>query len=220
MRDTTVTKVSSAHSPKGKMGQKYLVSGVALSMRLWQEEPGDPKPETERGYETVGYVIGGRAELHLELAGRLVVDAGADDVGRHQVGRELHPVEVAADGLRERLDGERLGQAGHALDQHVAAGQQGYDQPFEQDVLAHDGLLDLVEHLLDRAGRGGGREAARHWERIIKLWPLPCGQRDRLSLRPRVRTLRTAKRLQEEWWFQASSGWVISTNTSSSVAFR
>ena len=66
MRDTTVKKVSSAHSPKGEMGQKYLASGVAVSMRLWKEEPGDRKPETERGYETVGYVIAGRAELHLE----------------------------------------------------------------------------------------------------------------------------------------------------------
>jgi len=48
------------------MGQKYLASGKAVSMRLWEEEPGGPKPEAERGYETVGYVIAGRAELRLE----------------------------------------------------------------------------------------------------------------------------------------------------------
>ena len=66
MRDTTVKKVSSAHSPKGEMGQKYLASGKAVSMRLWEEEPGDTKPLTQRDYETVGYVIAGRAELHLE----------------------------------------------------------------------------------------------------------------------------------------------------------
>jgi len=65
--DTTVTKIDSAHSPTGAMGQKYLASGVHVSMRLWEEEPakGD-KPETARDYETVGYVIRGRAELHLE----------------------------------------------------------------------------------------------------------------------------------------------------------
>ena len=34
MGDTSVTKVSSAHSPKGAMGQKYLASGKAVSMRL------------------------------------------------------------------------------------------------------------------------------------------------------------------------------------------
>jgi quercetin dioxygenase-like cupin family protein len=66
MRDTTVQKVSSAHSPKGEMGQKYLASGKAVSMRLWEEQPGEAKPGTEREYETVGYVIAGRAELHLE----------------------------------------------------------------------------------------------------------------------------------------------------------
>ena len=66
MTDTSVTKVQSAHSPRGKMGQKYLASGIHVSMRLWEEEPGAAKPVTAREYETVGYVIAGRAELHLE----------------------------------------------------------------------------------------------------------------------------------------------------------
>jgi quercetin dioxygenase-like cupin family protein len=49
------------------MGQKYLVSGIHLAMRLWeQEQPGEPKPPTRREYETVGYVIQGRAELEIE----------------------------------------------------------------------------------------------------------------------------------------------------------
>jgi len=76
MQDTTVKKVSSGHSPKGDMGQKYLASGVAVSMRLWQEGPGESKPETRRDYETVGYVIAGRAELHLE--GQMVLLAEGD----------------------------------------------------------------------------------------------------------------------------------------------
>ena len=67
MADTSVTKVSSAHAPKGKMGQKYLAAGVGLSMRLWEDEqPGEPKDPARRDYETIGYVIKGRAELHLE----------------------------------------------------------------------------------------------------------------------------------------------------------
>jgi len=67
MNDTTVIKVNAHVSPKGEMGQKYLASGKKLSMRLWQDEqPSDPKPETQRSYETVGYVIQGRAELHIE----------------------------------------------------------------------------------------------------------------------------------------------------------
>jgi quercetin dioxygenase-like cupin family protein len=64
-RDTTVKKVDSTRSPQGPMGQTYLVSGKAVSMRLWDEEPGEGA-ETCRDYETVGYVIEGRAELHLE----------------------------------------------------------------------------------------------------------------------------------------------------------
>lgn len=65
--DTTVKKVSSRHSPHGDMGQKYLVSGKQVSMRLWENEEGDAhKGATVREYETVGYVISGRAELDLE----------------------------------------------------------------------------------------------------------------------------------------------------------
>jgi len=49
------------------MGQKYLASGVHLGMRLWEnEQPGDAGTATQRAYETVGYVVKGRAELHLE----------------------------------------------------------------------------------------------------------------------------------------------------------
>lgn len=66
MSDTTVTKVDSRHSPTGEMGQKYLASGVHVAMRLWEEEPGDGKPASRRDYETVGFVIDGRAELTLE----------------------------------------------------------------------------------------------------------------------------------------------------------
>ena len=67
MGDKSVTKVASKHSPKGQMDQKYLASGVHVAMRLWENEPPDePKAPSQRQYETVGYVIKGRAELHLE----------------------------------------------------------------------------------------------------------------------------------------------------------
>lgn len=72
MTDTSVTKKDSHASPTGKMGQKYLASGIHLSMRLWEnEQPGEAKPATERDYETVGYVIQGRAELHI--SGQMVL---------------------------------------------------------------------------------------------------------------------------------------------------
>ena len=76
MSDSSVEKVESRHSPRGEIGQKYLASGKNLSMRLWEEEqPGDVKNETERDYETVGYVISGKAELFLENQ-KLLLQAG------------------------------------------------------------------------------------------------------------------------------------------------
>ncbi len=62
-----VDKVSDEQSSQGRMGQRYLASGESVSMRIWEnEQPGEPKPEAAREYETVGYVLAGRAELHLE----------------------------------------------------------------------------------------------------------------------------------------------------------
>ncbi len=67
MADTSVTKVEASSAPKGPQGQRYLANGKALSMRLWDSEPpsGD-HPSSRREYETVGYVISGRATLTLE----------------------------------------------------------------------------------------------------------------------------------------------------------
>jgi quercetin dioxygenase-like cupin family protein len=67
MADTTIKKVESGSSPRGEMGQKYLVAGKRVSMRLWVQEPGDKtKSPTKRAYETVGFAIAGRATLELE----------------------------------------------------------------------------------------------------------------------------------------------------------
>ncbi|MDB9447352.1 cupin domain-containing protein [Anabaena sp. CS-542/02] len=67
MTDKSVKKVDSNHSPTGELGQKYLASGKSISMRLWeQEQPSADKQPTSRDYETVGYTIQGRAELHIE----------------------------------------------------------------------------------------------------------------------------------------------------------
>ncbi|PZX09655.1 hypothetical protein LX81_04402 [Palleronia aestuarii] len=37
MTDTSVKKVSLEGSPEGEMGQRYLVTGTKLGMRLWNE---------------------------------------------------------------------------------------------------------------------------------------------------------------------------------------
>ena len=72
MPDKSITKVSSEYAPKGRFGQKYLASGIHISMRLWErEQPAEAKPQTARDYETVGFVLEGKAELHIE--GQLVL---------------------------------------------------------------------------------------------------------------------------------------------------
>jgi hypothetical protein len=80
----------------------------------------------------------------------VVVDPGADQVGRDEVGRELDPLELAADRLGQGLDGHGLGQPRDALDQDVAAREQRDDQSLEKVVLTDDDLLDLVEQSLHR----------------------------------------------------------------------
>ncbi len=58
------------------------------------------------------------------LAALLDEDVGADDVGGHQVGRELDAAEAAVDDVGEGAHQHRLAQAGHALEQRVAVGEQ------------------------------------------------------------------------------------------------
>lgn len=72
MSDTSVKKVMADTSPTGDMGQKYLASGKNVAMRLWEnQKPNNDKEMHKRDYETVGYVLKGKAELHLE--GQMVI---------------------------------------------------------------------------------------------------------------------------------------------------
>ena len=59
--------VSTSEASTGDMGQKLLISGDMIALRLWDEQPGDGESKTThtRDYETAGYVLEGRAELTL-----------------------------------------------------------------------------------------------------------------------------------------------------------
>ncbi len=81
------------------MGQKYLASGKSMSMRLWDEAPGEARPAVARDYETVGYVMEGRATLHLgdqqitlEMGNSWVVPKGA--AHRYEVIEHFRAVEA------------------------------------------------------------------------------------------------------------------------------
>ncbi|MCF4127479.1 cupin domain-containing protein [Methylobacterium sp. SyP6R] len=90
MGDTTIRKVSGGQAPQGPDGQRHLASGRHVAMRLWVDEPPtDDKPKAARDYETVGYVIAGRAELvvegqtvRLEPGDSWLVPAGAEHTYR------------------------------------------------------------------------------------------------------------------------------------------
>ena len=65
--DGQVGKIEVVEASTGQMGQRYLAAGSRVAMRLWDEQPAsEGKPEAARDYETVGYVIGGRARLRAE----------------------------------------------------------------------------------------------------------------------------------------------------------
>ena len=94
---------------------------------------------------------------------------GADDVGGHQVGRELDAVEGAVEDVRDRAHQHRLAEAGHAFQQRVRVGHEADEHLPNELVLAHDDLLDLtldgaclVGERLRREGRGGCGLGARH----------------------------------------------------------
>jgi mannose-6-phosphate isomerase-like protein (cupin superfamily) len=82
--DSSIVKLESAHAPRGPMGERYLASGIRVSMRMWDAEQPTTESEaqineTERNYEVVGYVVSGRAMLHIE--GQVVrLDAGSSYV--------------------------------------------------------------------------------------------------------------------------------------------
>ncbi len=60
-------KIDSASVAPDANGQIVLAAGERTAMRMWRDErPGAAKPATTRDYETVGYVLRGRAILHVE----------------------------------------------------------------------------------------------------------------------------------------------------------
>ncbi len=65
MTPTSAHKIDAASAQRGEHGQIVLAAGTSVAMRAWRDEaPGEPKALTTREYDTVGYVLRGRAELH------------------------------------------------------------------------------------------------------------------------------------------------------------
>jgi hypothetical protein len=86
-----------------------------------------------------------RREYHLALTGRRVVldDVRAGDVRRHQVGRELDARELEVEDARDRMNEQRLRQAGHANDERVATREERDEDLLDDVVLSDDELPQL-----------------------------------------------------------------------------
>ncbi len=65
---STTEKVDASHAPLGSLGQTFLAGGDQVTLRLWEEAPGDSehKEPYARPYETVGYVIEGKLEITVD----------------------------------------------------------------------------------------------------------------------------------------------------------
>ncbi len=83
-------------------------------------------------------VVEDRPLLEHETAGFRTIDLGAGDVGGQQVGGELDTMELCFDPFGKLLDGLGLGQAGSALYQHMAVGEQGNEQTLDEFFLAEN----------------------------------------------------------------------------------
>ena len=97
-------------------------------------------------------------------AGRAVLfdDLGAEDVGRHQVGRELDAAELQVDRVGQRLDQQRLGQPGTPRSRQWPPARNAIRISLDHRVLPDDHLAQLTLQRSDQArGLGQGHRFGR-----------------------------------------------------------
>ena len=111
--------------------------------------------------------------LGAESAILRVVDHGSNDIRGQHVGRELQAFELHIHAARQCFQGQRLSEARHSLQQHMAIGEQSDQQPVDQVLLTHD---DPADFLLQRPDPGG-----------IHRHPFACRASLRVSLDRRGR---------------------------------
>jgi branched-subunit amino acid aminotransferase/4-amino-4-deoxychorismate lyase len=75
-------------------------------------------------------------------------DHAANDIGGHQIGGELDSRIAKAESARESAQQGGLAKTGHALQQHVTAGQQADEHAVDNALLPDDDLCDLVANLI------------------------------------------------------------------------
>lgn len=71
----TISKIGMAEAKTGPDGDLLLAGGSHMSLRLWKDEAPQEKEPHRSSYETLGYVIAGRAELTIE-GQRIMLEPG------------------------------------------------------------------------------------------------------------------------------------------------
>lgn len=66
-RHAETVMVRGAHAMSGQDGEKLLVNGRQMALRLWEREPaGTSKPEHANPYEYVAYVLQGKIKVTID----------------------------------------------------------------------------------------------------------------------------------------------------------
>ncbi len=183
VRSTIATR--SFSDGKGRQDEERLVERIALAgdgdlvllHRLEQARLGLGRRAIDLvGQDQVGE-HGPRLEPEQPATALLDEDVGAGDVGGHEVRGELDPVEAAVDDVGDRADEQRLAQAGDALQERVAVGEEACQRLADQIPLADDDAPHLcldrpgaLGELLRRELLCGGRALRRHWCSSVTAW--------------------------------------------------
>ena len=111
------------------------------------------------GHQQLGEDRAGDEAEALAAGAGVVEHLGAQNVGRHQVGRELHPFLGKTQDDAQGLGKAGLGQARHADQERMATGQERDQRVLDNALLTEDDptdlLLDLIQLGDGRLDRGG-----------------------------------------------------------------
>ena len=82
-----------------------------------------------------------------------IEDQRPGDIGRQKVRRELDAMKRRVDSAGQRLDEQRLGKSGNALEQHMPADQQRDDEPVDDRLLPDHRTAHLGSQFSDHLMR-------------------------------------------------------------------
>ncbi len=106
-----------------------------------------------------------RTALELEAARLRPENVRACEIGRQQIGGELHAVEIRLDITGQRLDHGGLGQAGSTLHQQMTVREQRHQQAVNQMRLANDAASQVVANVQKSLLQAGYRLGLGHVHR-------------------------------------------------------